>query len=109
MAPATQNLGFGVTITLSFEPPYTFARRISTLDHLTNGRIGWNIVTGYLDSAARAMGQDKQTAHDDRYDVAEEYMGSSTSCGKAAGRTMPSVRDRARGFSPVRQGAPDRS
>jgi alkanesulfonate monooxygenase len=47
---------------------------MSTLDHLTEGRIGWNIVTGYLDSAARGAGREKQTAHDDRYDVAEEYM-----------------------------------
>ena len=74
MAAVTQNLGFGVTCTLSYEPPYPFARRMSTLDHLTEGRIGWNIVTGYLDSAARGAGKDKQTAHDDRYDVADEYM-----------------------------------
>ncbi len=74
MASVTSHLGFGITCTLSYEPPYTFARRISTLDHLTDGRIGWNIVTGYLDSAARGMGKAKQTAHDDRYDVAEEYM-----------------------------------
>jgi alkanesulfonate monooxygenase len=74
MAAATRHLGFGVTANLSFEPPYSFARRMSTLDHLTDGRIGWNIVTGYLDSAARGAGRDKQTAHDDRYDFAEEYM-----------------------------------
>ncbi len=74
MAAVTQNLGFGVTCTLSYEPPYPFARRMSTLDHLTEGRIGWNIVTGYLDSAARGAGKEKQTAHDDRYDVADEYM-----------------------------------
>ena len=74
MAAATQHLGFGVTANLSFEPPYNFARRMSTLDHLTDGRIGWNIVTGYLDSAARGAGRDKQTAHDDRYDIADEYM-----------------------------------
>src|SRR6201997_5191897 len=74
MAAVTENLGFGVTCTLSYEPPYPFARRMSTLDHLTEGRIGWNIVTGYLDSAARGAGKDKQTAHDDRYDVADEYM-----------------------------------
>jgi FMN-dependent oxidoreductase (nitrilotriacetate monooxygenase family) len=47
---------------------------MSSLDHLTNGRIDWNIVTGYLDSAARAMGFDTQMAHDDRYDLADEYM-----------------------------------
>jgi long-chain alkane monooxygenase len=74
MAAVTQNLGFGVTCTLSYEPPYPLARRMSTLDHLTEGRIGWNIVTGYLDSAARGAGKEKQTAHDDRYDVADEYM-----------------------------------
>ena len=74
MAHATTHLGFGVTANLSYEPPYLFARRMSTLDHLTRGRIGWNVVTGYLDSAARAMGLAHQVAHDDRYDVADDYM-----------------------------------
>jgi len=74
MAAVTQHLGFGVTSNLTYEPPYLFARRMSTLDHLTNGRIGWNIVTGYLDSAARAMGLAVQPDHDGRYDVADEYM-----------------------------------
>jgi long-chain alkane monooxygenase len=74
MAYATQHLGFGVTCNLTYEPPYTFARRMSTLDHLTKGRIGWNVVTGYLDSAARGMGLTEQPEHDSRYDVAEEYM-----------------------------------
>ncbi|MGE0764854.1 MAG: LLM class flavin-dependent oxidoreductase [Hyphomicrobiaceae bacterium] len=74
MAMVTENLGFGVTCTLSFEPPYPFARRMSTLDHLTAGRVGWNIVTGYLDSAAKGMGDRGQTGHDRRYDIAEDYM-----------------------------------
>src|SRR5689334_18215207 len=74
MAQVTEHLGFGVTSTLSYEPPYPFARRMSTLDHLTKGRAGWNIVTGYLDSAARGAGKDRQAGHDDRYDVADEYM-----------------------------------
>ncbi|MFZ0021350.1 MAG: LLM class flavin-dependent oxidoreductase [Acetobacteraceae bacterium] len=74
MAYATEHLGFGVTCNLTYEPPYTFARRMSTLDHLTKGRIGWNVVTGYLDSAARGMGLVEQPEHDSRYDVAEEYM-----------------------------------
>ena len=47
---------------------------MSTLDHLTKGRIGWNMVTGYLDSAARGMGLAEQPEHDSRYEVAEEYM-----------------------------------
>ncbi len=74
MAAATRHLGFGVTCNLAYEPPYLFARRMSTLDHLTDGRIGWNVVTGYLDSAARALGYAGQMAHDDRYDLADEYM-----------------------------------
>lgn len=74
MASVTKNLGFGITGNLSFEPPYLFARRMSTLDHLTGGRVGWNIVTGILDSGAKAMGHDKMIPHDKRYDVADDYL-----------------------------------
>ncbi|AIV66901.1 LLM class flavin-dependent oxidoreductase [Burkholderia pseudomallei] len=74
MAQVTKHLGFGVTANLTYEPPYLFARRMSTLDHLTKGRIGWNIVTGYLDSAARGMGLARQIGHDDRYARADDYM-----------------------------------
>jgi FMN-dependent oxidoreductase (nitrilotriacetate monooxygenase family) len=74
MAQVTEHLGFGVTSTLSYEPPYPFARRMSTLDHLTKGRAGWNIVTGYLDSAAAGMGLTAQPRHEERYAIAEEYM-----------------------------------
>lgn len=74
MAAVTEHLGFGITAGTAFEHPYPFARRLSTLDHLTQGRIGWNVVTGYLPSAARNMGQEDQLAHDDRYDHADEYV-----------------------------------
>ena len=74
MAAVTSHLGFGVTVNLSYEPPYLLARRFSTLDHLSGGRIGWNIVTGYLDSAARAMGLGEQLPHDERYERADEYL-----------------------------------
>lgn len=74
MAAVTEHLGFGITAGTAYEHPYPFARRISTLDHLTKGRIGWNVVTGYLPSAARNMGQTDQLSHDDRYDVADEYL-----------------------------------
>ncbi|EHS52653.1 FMN-dependent oxidoreductase, nitrilotriacetate monooxygenase family [Rhizobium sp. PDO1-076] len=74
MSAVTEHLGFGVTVNANAEPPYLFARRMSTLDHLTGGRMGWNIVTGYLDSAARAIGNSAMTAHDDRYDQAEEAL-----------------------------------
>lgn len=74
MAHATEHLGFAVTCNLSHEPPLPFARRMSTLDHLTQGRIGWNVVTGYLDSGAKGAGRDKQVSHDVRYDIAQEFM-----------------------------------
>jgi long-chain alkane monooxygenase len=74
MAAVTSDLAFGVTAATSFEHPYSFARRMSTLDHLTDGRIGWNVVTGYLESAARNHGQDTITPHAERYDIADEYL-----------------------------------
>jgi alkanesulfonate monooxygenase len=74
LANNTTNLGFGVTCTLTYEPPHVFARRMSTLDHLTDGRIGWNIVTGFLQSAGKAAGHGAIPGHDRRYDIAEEYM-----------------------------------
>jgi FMN-dependent oxidoreductase (nitrilotriacetate monooxygenase family) len=97
MAQATKNLGFGVTCTLSFEPPYPFARRMSTLDHLTDGRAGWNIVTGYLNSAAKGAGLDNQTAHDTRYEVADEYMEVMYKLWEGSWEDGAVVRDRASG------------
>ncbi|PSE46079.1 5,10-methylene tetrahydromethanopterin reductase [Acinetobacter nosocomialis] len=74
MAAVTKHLGFGVTTSISFEHPYPFARRISTLDHLTKGRVGWNIVTSYLESGSKNLGLKTQVNHDNRYDIADEYL-----------------------------------
>jgi FMN-dependent oxidoreductase (nitrilotriacetate monooxygenase family) len=74
MAHVTENLGFGITASTSYEHPFIFARRMSTLDHLTQGRIGWNIVTSYLNSGALNVGLDAQVRHDNRYDIADEYL-----------------------------------
>jgi FMN-dependent oxidoreductase (nitrilotriacetate monooxygenase family) len=74
MAAVTENLGFGVTATLTYERPYLLARRFSTLDHLTKGRMAWNIVTGILDSGAKGAGQGGLTDHDQRYAAAEEFL-----------------------------------
>ena len=74
MAAATTHLGFGVTANLLYDSPFLFARRMSTLDHLSRGRVGWNNVAGYLDSAACANGLAQQPAQDDRYHLADEYM-----------------------------------
>jgi long-chain alkane monooxygenase len=74
MAAATENLGFGITVSATYEQPYALARRFSSLDHLTDGRIAWNIVTSYLDGAARNLGMDRQMSHDERYDLAAEVV-----------------------------------
>ncbi|MGE3849172.1 MAG: LLM class flavin-dependent oxidoreductase [Gammaproteobacteria bacterium] len=97
MAGVTTHLGFGVTCALTYEHPYPFARRMSTLDHLTDGRVGWNIVTSYLDSAARNMGLTRQMAHDDRYELAEEYMEVCYKLWEGCWEDDAVVRDRARG------------
>jgi FMN-dependent oxidoreductase (nitrilotriacetate monooxygenase family) len=74
MAAATRHLGFAVTLSTTYEQPYTLARKMTTLDHLTGGRIGWNIVTSALDSAARNLGLDRQIPHAERYAIAEEFL-----------------------------------
>ncbi|WP_280407030.1 LLM class flavin-dependent oxidoreductase [Nocardia carnea] len=74
MAAVTERLGFGVTLSLTYEQPYALARRLTTLDHLTEGRVAWNIVTSYLTSAARNLGLADQIPHDERYEIAEEYL-----------------------------------
>ena len=74
MAAATKNLIFGVTVSLTYDKPYALARRLSTVDHLSEGRLAWNIVTSYLDSAARNHGLKEQIPHDERYAIAHEYM-----------------------------------
>ena len=74
MAAVTRHLGFGVTFSTTYEPPFAFARRMSTLDHLTAGRVGWNIVTSYLPNAARNFGHPEEVPHDQRYQVADEYL-----------------------------------
>jgi FMN-dependent oxidoreductase (nitrilotriacetate monooxygenase family) len=74
MATVTKRLGFAVTMSTTYEQPYTFARKMTTLDHLTDGRIGWNIVTSARASAARNLGLDQQVPHDERYAIADEFM-----------------------------------
>ncbi|MDM1898078.1 NtaA/DmoA family FMN-dependent monooxygenase [Mycobacteroides abscessus] len=69
----TTHLGLVSTMTTSFYPPYLLARAAATIDHLSGGRFGWNIVTGGTDSAAKNFGLDKMPSHDDRYADADEY------------------------------------
>jgi FMN-dependent oxidoreductase (nitrilotriacetate monooxygenase family) len=98
MAAATRHLGFAVTVSTSYELPYAFARKMTTLDHLTKGRIGWNIVTSALDSAARNLGLTRQVAHDERYAIAEEFMDVVYKLWEASWQDDAVVADRQRGI-----------
>lgn len=74
MAALTDHIGFAPTYSATYTEPYKLAREFSTLDHLTKGRVAWNIVTSYLNSEAVNLGMEGQIKHDTRYDRADEYM-----------------------------------
>ncbi|MBO0984027.1 LLM class flavin-dependent oxidoreductase [Rathayibacter sp. SD072] len=97
MAAVTEHLGFGVTIAPTYEQPYALARRLSSLDHLTKGRIGWNVVTSYLESAAKNLGLETQMPHDDRYELAEEFLDVSYKLWEGSWEEGAVLRDRERG------------
>lgn len=95
MAAVTERLGFGITVSTTYESPYLLARKFSTLDHLTGGRIGWNIVTSLLDSAARnIIGRDRQVPHDERYAMAEEFVDVAYKLWEGSWEEDAVVRDR---------------
>jgi FMN-dependent oxidoreductase (nitrilotriacetate monooxygenase family) len=73
LASATTHLGLATTMSTSAYQPWTIVRQLGTLDYLSGGRIGWNIVTGHLRGEHRALGL-TQMEHDRRYDRADEYM-----------------------------------
>ncbi len=74
MAHVTEHLGLAFTSSVLQTHPFTFARQISTLDHLTRGRVAWNIVTSYLPNAGASLGLRGLPTHAERYDLADEYL-----------------------------------
>jgi alkanesulfonate monooxygenase SsuD/methylene tetrahydromethanopterin reductase-like flavin-dependent oxidoreductase (luciferase family) len=76
MSAVTETVAFAATVSTSYVNPYILARQFSTLDHLTEGRVGWNIVTSYTKGAAKAMGQEDVVPHDERYLVAGKTLSS---------------------------------
>jgi long-chain alkane monooxygenase len=96
MAAATERIGFGATVSLSYELPYKFAKTMS-LDHLTKGRVAWIIVTSYQQSAAINPGLDRQVPHDERYDIADEFTEVSYKLWESSWEDDAVVRDLARG------------
>lgn len=74
LAQATRHLGFLPTLSTSEWNPYQLARFVATADHLSSGRMGWNVVTGGNVKAAQNYGVDEPASHDDRYDIADEFV-----------------------------------
>ena len=74
LAATTQRIGLALTSSVIQTHPYTFARQLSTLDHLSGGRVGWNVVTSALENSHRNYGGTGLARHGDRYDQAEEYL-----------------------------------
>ncbi|MFM7305269.1 MAG: NtaA/DmoA family FMN-dependent monooxygenase [Alphaproteobacteria bacterium] len=74
IAAATSRIGIVPTLSTFAYPPYLLARLVASLDQVSNGRIGWNMVTGSSDFAAMNYGLPGMPEHDLRYDMADEYM-----------------------------------
>lgn len=74
LAGATKRIGLIATCSTTYTEPFNLARQFASLDHITNGRVGWNIVTTWLANAAANYGEEPPLAHDKRYERAEEYM-----------------------------------
>jgi len=74
LAVTTQRIGLIATASTTYSEPYNLARQFSSLDHMSGGRAGWNIVTTWSAPAAKNFGGEGQLSHDDRYARAEEYL-----------------------------------
>jgi len=74
VAVATSRIGLVATVSSTYTEPFNLARQFASLDHISNGRVGWNIVTSSLASSARNFGGEPQLSHADRYARGEEFM-----------------------------------
>lgn len=74
LAGATSNIGLVATLTVSYSEPFNVARQFASLDHISGGRAGWNVVTSWLEGSAANYSREKHYAHDVRYRLAGEYL-----------------------------------
>lgn len=74
VAAVTEHIGLVGTATVSYTEPFNLARQFASLDHISGGRAGWNVVTSWLEGSAANFGKDEHLAHDVRYRLAEEYL-----------------------------------
>jgi FMN-dependent oxidoreductase (nitrilotriacetate monooxygenase family) len=74
LAAITSRLGLVGTVSTSYSEPFTVARQFASLDHLSNGRAGWNVVTSPLEGSAKNFSREKHPEHALRYRIADEYL-----------------------------------
>jgi FMN-dependent oxidoreductase (nitrilotriacetate monooxygenase family) len=74
LAAVTEHIGLVATLTVSYSEPYNVARQFASLDHISGGRAGWNVVTSWLEGSASNYGKPEHPAHDVRYKIASEYL-----------------------------------
>ena len=74
IAGVTKHIGLACTVSASYFEPFAVARAMATLDHLSNGRAAWNIVTSFQEAEARNFGRNDQLSREQRYDRADEFM-----------------------------------
>jgi len=97
MARETHGLGFVVTSPTTVERPYATARRFASLDRFTDGRVGWNVVTGSHQATTDALfGVVAQVSHDERYDAADEFVDTCLRLWEGSWEEGAELRDRAR-------------
>ncbi len=106
LAVSTSRIGLIATASTTYTEPYNLARQFASLDHISNGRVGWNIVTSWAAGAARNYSGTSQISHADRYERAEEFVrGRHRTVGQLGGR----CRGRRSREREVCEGRPDQS
>lgn len=74
LAAVTSHIGLVATATVTYTEAFNLARQFASLDHISNGRAGWNVVTSWLAGSAANYGRDRHLDHDERYALAQEYL-----------------------------------
>ncbi|MGG1636907.1 LLM class flavin-dependent oxidoreductase [Paenibacillus sp. NRS-1760] len=74
LAAVTSKIGLVGTLSSSYSEPFTVARQFGSLDHISGGRAGWNVVTSPLEGSASNFSKTDHPTHDERYKIAEEYL-----------------------------------
>ena len=101
LAPVTSRIGLISTASTTYNDPYQIARKFASLDHLSGGRAGWNIVTSGPDPRGSNFGREHAPDHDPATSVRPSSSRSAPACG-TVGRTMPSYAIRQTGISTIR-------